>query len=88
MYFAYVCYKGKLWSVEQPCCVMVSQYNDYEQGDHAFPCGTEDFGGLTVIAPIDFKSLAAAYVRGFRDIYSNLPDYRITGLITEALEDY
>lgn len=87
MYFAYVCYKGKEWSIEQPLCVIVSMYNDYEQGDHATPCGTEDFGGLTIVAPIDFKSLTDAYLRGFREIYSNLPDYRILSLMYESIGD-
>lgn len=86
MYFAYVCYKGRVWHVEQPCCVFVSVYDDYEQGEHIYPAGTLDFDGLTIVTRIDFKTLALAHMRGFRAIYSNLTDKCVQDLIFEATE--
>lgn len=83
MYYWYMAYRGRDWKPDEPLVVVCSLYGDLEAGDVVHPAGTADFGGVTIIQRINAVVVKRAWDRGFREIYSNLPDYRIKALLED-----
>lgn len=83
MYYWYMAYRGRDWKPDEACVVVCSIYGDLESGDVVHPAGTEDFGGVTIIQQINAVVVKRAWERGFREIYSNLSDYRIKALLED-----
>lgn len=81
MYYWYIAHRGRVWKPDETCVVVCSIYGDLEKGDVVHPAGTEDFGGATIIDKMNTVVVKRAWDRGFREIYSNLPDYRIKALL-------
>lgn len=81
MYYWYIGHRGREWKPDEPCVVVCSIYGDLEKGDVVHPAGTADFDGITIIGTMSVDAVKSAYERGFREIYSNLPDYRIAALL-------
>lgn len=79
MYFN-ICYRGRVWNPCKTCVIIASIYGDYSQGDHSTPCGTEDFGGVTVINKVTRDFVREAVERG-AVVYANLPDIAIKGAL-------
>lgn len=77
MYYWYMGILRRSWK----CVIVCSLYDDLEAGDIVHPAGTEDFDGVTIAAKLTLEGVRNAYERGFREIYSNLPDYRIKALL-------
>ena len=88
MYY-YLAHRGRKWNPAETLVAFASIYNDYESGDHVMPPKTEDFDGLTIVAPYDALSLVEALDRGPVPVYSNLPDSlimeKLCALIWEGL---
>ena len=87
MYYWYIGFRGRNWKPDETCVVVCSLYCDLENGDMVYPAGTEDFGGVTIIQQINAVDVKRAWERGFREIYSNLPDYRIKTLLAFMEDD-
>ena len=83
MYFLYLAYRGRDWKPDEACVVVCSLYDDLESGDIVHPAGTEDFGGATIIGGISADAVKQAWKRGYRDIYSNLPNTQIAALMED-----
>lgn len=84
MYYWYIGHRGRDWKPDEKCVVVCSLYGDLESGDVVHPAGSEDFGGITIISSMNTVVVKRAWDRGFREIYSNLPDYRIKALLEDA----
>lgn len=83
MYYWYIGYRGRDWKPDETCVVVCSLYDDLESGDVVHPAGSADFDGITIISRMSADAVKSAYERGFREIYSNLPDYRIKALLED-----
>lgn len=79
MYYWYMGVLRRTWK----CVVVCSLYDDFESGDIVYVAGTEEFDGVTIAAKLDRAGVKNAWERGFREIYSNLPDYRIKALLED-----
>lgn len=84
MYYWYIGHRGRVWKSDETLVVVCSLYGDLEGGDVVHPAGTEDFGGATIVQQVNAVVVKRAWERGFREIYSNLPDYRIKALLEDA----
>ena len=89
MYY-YLAYRGRTWNPAETLVVFATIERDYVSGVHVTPAETEDFDGLTIVAPLDALSVVEAINRGPIAMYSNFSKSlimeQLSALIWEGLE--